>query len=321
MSYIIVIIVIIIVFSFFLGIRIVPESKAMIVERLGKYHKTLSSGINIIVPFLDKIRSVPELKAQSTKASNQVPKMVISNTKYIDLREQVLDYPKQNVITKDNVTVEIDAVIYFQVVDPKRSIYEIVNYPIAIEKLTQTTLRNVIGELELDETLTSRDTINNKLQLILDEATDKWGIKVNRVELQDIIPPEDIKKQMEKQMSAEREKRASILYAEGQKQAAILQAEGVKEALINRATGDKEAAILRAEGEAKAIEAVKAALGSQDNYMQYLIAMRYLDTFKEMTTGKDAKIVYLPYEASGVLSSLGGIKELFANKDISTIIK
>ena len=321
MSYIIVIIVIVIVFSFFLGIRIVPESKAMIVERLGKYHKTLSSGINVIVPFLDKIRSVPELKAQSMKGSNQVPKMVISSTRYIDLREQVLDYPKQNVITKDNVTVEIDAVIYFQVVDPKRSIYEIVNYPIAIEKLTQTTLRNVIGELELDETLTSRDTINSKLQLILDEATDKWGIKVNRVELQDIIPPEDIKKQMEKQMSAEREKRASILYAEGQKQAAILQAEGVKEALINRATGDKEAAILRAQGEARAIEAVKAALGSQDNYMQYLIAMRYLDTFKEMTTGKDAKIVYLPYEASGVLSSLGGIKDLFNNKDISNIMK
>jgi len=193
MDYIIIAIVLVIVLTFSMGVRIVPEAKAMIIERLGKYNKTLSSGINLVVPFLDKVKTVPELKAQSTKGSNYMTQMVISNTKFIDLREQVLDYPKQNVITKDNVTVEIDAVIYFQVIDPKRSIYEIVNYPIAIEKLTQTTLRNVIGELELDETLTSRDTINNKLQIILDEATDKWGIKVNRVELQDIIPPEDIK--------------------------------------------------------------------------------------------------------------------------------
>jgi regulator of protease activity HflC (stomatin/prohibitin superfamily) len=321
MSYIIIAIVLIIVFSFFLGIRIVPEAKAVIIERLGKYHKTLSSGINVIIPFLDKVKTVPELKSQSSKRANNVPQMIIGNTKYIDLREQVLDYPKQNVITKDNVTVAIDAVIYFQVIDPKRSVYEIVNYPIAIEKLTQTTLRNVIGELELDETLTSRDTINNKLQLILDEATDKWGIKVNRVELQDIIPPDDIKKQMEKQMSAEREKRAAILYAEGQKQSAILQAEGVKEALINRATGDREAAILRAQGEAKAIEAVKAAIESEDNYVQYLVAMRYIDTFKEMAAGKDSKLIYMPYEASGVLSSLGGIKDLFIDKDISKIMK
>jgi regulator of protease activity HflC (stomatin/prohibitin superfamily) len=321
MSYIIIAIVLIIVFSFFLGIRIVPEAKAVIIERLGKYHKTLSSGINVIIPFLDKVKTVPELKAQSTKRANNVPQMVIGNTKFIDLREQVLDYPKQNVITKDNVTVAIDAVIYFQVIDPKRSVYEIVNYPIAIEKLTQTTLRNVIGELELDETLTSRDTINNKLQLILDEATDKWGIKVNRVELQDIIPPDDIKKQMEKQMSAEREKRAAILYAEGQKQSAILQAEGVKEALINRATGDREAAILRAQGEAKAIEAVKAAIESEENYVQYLVAMRYIDTFKEMAAGKDSKLIYMPYEASGVLSSLGGIKDLFLDKDLSKIMK
>lgn len=320
MNFIIIAIVLVIILTFSMGVRIVPEAKAMIIERLGKYHKTLSSGINVVVPFLDKVKTVPELKAQATKGSNYMTQMVISNTKFIDLREQVLDYPKQNVITKDNVTVEIDAVIYFQVIDPKRSIYEIVNYPIAIEKLTQTTLRNVIGELELDETLTSRDTINNKLQVILDEATDKWGIKVNRVELQDIIPPEDIKKQMEKQMGAEREKRASILFAEGQKRSAILQAEGVKESLINRAQGDKQAAILRAEGEAKAISAVRNALETQDNYVQYLIAMKYIETFKEMASGKDSKLVYMPYEASGVLSSLGGIKELFGDKDISGVL-
>jgi regulator of protease activity HflC (stomatin/prohibitin superfamily) len=320
MNYIIIAIVLVIIFTISLGVRIVPEAKSMITERLGKYNRTLTSGINLIIPFLDKVKTVPELRAQKSKKPNTLARMVISETKYIDLREQVLDYPKQNVITKDNVTVAIDAVIYFQVIDPKRSVYEIVNYPIAIEKLTQTTLRNVIGELELDETLTSRDTINSKLQLILDDATDKWGIKVNRVELQDIIPPEDIRKQMEKQMGAEREKRAAILFAEGQKRSAILQAEGVKEALINRATGDKQAAILRAQGEAKAIEAVKAALESQENYVQYLIAMRYIDTFKEMAKGKDSKLIYIPYEASGVLSSLGGIKDLFVEKDLAKVI-
>jgi len=313
MNTFLIVIVVIIVIALFMGIRIVPEAKALIVERLGKYHKTLSSGFNIIVPFLDKARTVPELKPTLNKATGETT-LLIATTRFIDLREQVLDYPKQNVITKDNVTVAIDAVIYFQVTDPKKSIYEIVNYPMAIEKLTQTTLRNVIGELELDETLTSRDTINSKLQAILDEATDKWGIKVNRVELQDIIPPEDIKKQMEKQMGAEREKRASILYAEGQKQSAILQAEGVKQALINRAEGDKQASILRAQGEAKAIEAVKAALDSTEGYMQYLIAMRYIDTFKDMSSGKDNKLIYMPYETSGVLSSLGGIKDMFVEK-------
>ena len=312
MIYVFIAIVVVILLTVAMGIRIVPEAKAMIIERLGKYNRTLSSGINVIIPFLDKAKTVSELKAVSNRhASGDFPKITISNSKFIDLREQVLDYPKQNVITKDNVTVAIDAVIYFQVIDPKSSIYEIVNYPIAIEKLTQTTLRNVIGELELDETLTSRDTINSKLQLILDEATDKWGIKVNRVELQDIIPPEDIKKQMEKQMGAEREKRASILFAQGQKQSAILKAEGVKEALINEAEGEKQASILRAEGEAKAIEAVRAAFDTQDNYTQYLIAVKYIDAFKKMSEGKDSKLVYMPYEASGVLSSVGSIKELF----------
>ncbi len=315
MNILVIVIVVILVIALFTGIRIVPEAKAVIVERLGKYQRTLSSGFNIIVPFLDRIRTVPELKATSNKSTGD-HKMIIANTRFIDLREQVLDYPKQNVITKDNVTVAIDAVIYFQVTDPKSSIYEIVNYPIAIEKLTQTTLRNVIGELELDESLTSRDTINGKLQIILDEATDKWGIKVNRVELQDIIPPDDIRKQMEKQMGAEREKRAAILYAEGQKQAAILQAEGIKEALINKAEGDRKASILRAEGEAKAITAIKGALDTPEGYMQYLVAMRYIDTFEALSSGQDNKLIYMPYEASGVLSSLGGIKDMFIQKNI-----
>ena len=272
------------------NIRIVPQSNAFVIERLGGYLTTWKVGLNLKIPLIDRVSSK------------------------VSLKEKVVDFPPQPVITKDNVTVAIDAVIYFQVIAPKSSIYEIVNYPIAIEKLTQTTLRNVIGELELDETLTSRDTINNKLQLILDEATDKWGIKVNRVELQDIIPPDDIKKQMEKQMGAEREKRAAILKAEGEKRSAILKAEGVKESLINEAEGDKQSAILRAQGEAKAIKAVREAFETQDNYAQYLIAVKYIDAFKEMTEGKDSKLIYMPYEASGVLSSIGGIKDLFVEK-------
>jgi len=315
MEYLIAIIILVII-TVLMGIKIIPESKSMVIERLGKYHKTLYSGVNFIIPFLDKAKSVPELKVVDKDRN-----LALGKSRFVDLREQVLDYPKQNVITKDNVTLAIDAVIYFQIIEPNKSIYEIVNYPIAIEKLTQTTLRNVIGELELDESLTSRDTINNKLQIILDEATDKWGIKVNRVELQDIIPPEETRRQMEKQMSAEREKRAAILISEGNKQSAILEAEGVRQSKINEAEGSKKSTILKAEGEAKAIDLVKNALGSQENYLQYLIAIKYIETFGKMAEGKDSKMVFMPYESSAVLSSLGGIKELFENSNIPVVPK
>jgi band 7 protein len=226
------------------------------------------------------------------------------------------------VITKDNVVTEINAILYFQIVDPMRAMYEIQNLPDAIEKLTQTSLRNIIGEMDLDETLTSRDTINNKLRIILDEATNKWGVKVNRVELQDINPPRDIRDAMEKQMRAERDKRAQILNAEGQKEATIRESEGRMQQAINHAEGERqaqvlhakaeaEAKLLTAEAEAQAIRKIAMAVeGSGANPAQYLIAVRYLETLKEMTSGKDTKTVYLPYEASGVLSSLGGIKEL-----------
>ena len=225
-------------------------------------------------------------------------------------------------ITKDNVVTEINAILYFQIVDPMRAMYEIQNLPDAIEKLTQTSLRNIIGEMDLDETLTSRDTINNKLRIILDEATNKWGVKVNRVELQDINPPRDIRDAMEKQMRAERDKRAQILNAEGQKEATIRESEGRMQQAINHAEGERqaqvlhakaeaEAKLLTAEAEAQAIRKIAMAVeGSGANPAQYLIAVRYLETLKEMTSGKDTKTVYLPYEASGVLSSLGGIKEL-----------
>ncbi|HQJ06903.1 MAG TPA: stomatin-like protein, partial [Spirochaetota bacterium] len=205
------------------GIRIVQQSTVKIIERFGKYHRTLQTGINVIVPIIDKIRTV---NTRITRYDYQGRTIVTSvMMSHIDLRERVFDFPKQNVITKDNVTLEIDALLYYQITDPFKSVYEVENLPMAIEKLTQTTLRNNIGMLELDQTLSSRDTINSKLRLILDEATDKWGVKVNRVELKDITPPKEIREAMEKQMRAERERRQVILLAEGEKTSKILQAE------------------------------------------------------------------------------------------------
>ena len=304
------------------GLKIIQQAETMVIERLGKYDRTLDSGINIIIPILDKPRAI----FWRYRVTNVSGEDVTSTTlqKQIDLREQVFDFPRQNVITKDNVTIEIDAMLYFQITDPVKSTYEIANLPNAIEKLTQTTLRNVMGELALDECLVSRDVINTKLRGILDEATDKWGVKVNRVELQDITPPEDIQKAMEQQMRAERDRRAKILEAEGNKKSAILEAEGVKESEINKAQGEKQAAILRAEGEAEArikvadaekdaiasiSESIKSTKGDPANY---LIAVRYIEALKEMVSGKNNKVIYLPYEATGVLSSIGGIKDMLS---------
>ena len=302
------------------GFKIIQQAETMVVERLGKYNRTLESGINIIIPIFDKPRSI-SWRYRATDVSG-VDIVTQRMAKKIDLREQVFDFPRQNVITKDNVTIEIDAMLYFQITDPVKSTYEIANLPNAIEKLTQTTLRNVLGELDLDECLVSRDVINTKLRAILDEATDKWGVKVNRVELQDITPPPEIQKAMEQQMRAERDRRASILEAEGKKKAAVLESEGVKESAINMAEGEKKSAILQAEGEAEArvkvataekeaidriTEAISASKGNPANY---LIAVRYIETLKEMVSGQNNKVVYLPYEATGVLSSIGGIKDM-----------
>ena len=237
------------------------------------------------------------------------------------MRESVFDFPRQNVITKDNVSIGINALIYFQIVNPKSAVYEIQNLPEAIEKLTQTTLRNIIGELDLDEVLVSRDTINHKLRNILDEASNKWGVKVNRVELQDVIPPADIQASVEKQMKAERDRRAAILEAEGLKKSAILEAEGMKEAAINKAEGEKQAAILKAQGladarilqaeaEKKAIQLTIEAIANSGQPDKYLIAMKYLETLKEMVSGQNNKVIYMPYEATGVLSSVDGIKQM-----------
>lgn len=302
------------------GVKVVPQSETRVIERLGRFHSVLSPGLNFIVPFIDRPKTIYTRRVE-TVGGRQYVRMVA--THIIDLREQVYDFPSQQVITRDNVTTEINALIYFQIVDPKKSVYEIDNLPNAIEKLTQTSLRNVIGELELDETLTSRDTINSKLQTILDDATNKWGVKVNRVELQDITPPESVRMAMEKQMQAERNRRAEILKAEGEKQSLILRSEGEKTSQINKAEAIKEAEILRAQGDAQAIilnaqaeadairRVAEAVAAGKTDPAAYMLAMKYIDTLREMTSGQDNKTVFIPYEASSVLSSLGSIKELF----------
>ena len=302
------------------GLKVIRQSETKIIERLGRYHSTLSSGINIIWPILDRPRKV---YVRQTVRGLRGDVTIVKMSDVIDLREQVYDFPEQSVITKDNVTTRINALLYFQITDPLKSVYEIDNLPNAIEKLTQTTLRNIIGELELDETLTSRDTINQKLRSVLDDATNKWGVKINRVELQDITPPETVRDAMEQQMQAERERRAKILKAEGEKASMILQSEGQKESQVNRARADKEsqiliaqgeaeAKILQAEAEAKAIERVADALRqTNSDPAAYQLAVKYIETLKEMATGNATKTVYLPYEATNVLGSLGTIKELF----------
>ena len=289
MSYILIAIIICVVLFAKMALVIIPQSETKIVERLGRYYATLQPGINIIIPFIDRAKSIVVLNHGRYQYSTT-----------IDLREQVYDFPKQNVITKDNVQTEINALLYFQIVDPFKATYEINNLPNAIEKLTQTTLRNIIGELELDETLTSRDTINKKLSAVLDDATDKWGVKVNRVELQDITPPDSVLTAMEKQMQAERNKRAQILTSEGQKAAEILASEGERTAIVNKA-----------EAEAKAIELITEAVGKSTNPANYLLAQKYIQMMQELAEGDKTKTVYLPYEATNLLGSIGGIKELF----------
>ena len=311
MTYVLIVIVVCILVFANMALVIIPQSETRIIERLGRYHATLKPGVNIIIPFIDRAKDIVAMVRGRYVYTNN-----------IDLREQVYDFPKQNVITKDNVQTEINALLYFQIVDPFKAVYEINNLPNAIEKLTQTTLRNIIGELELDETLTSRDTINTKLRVVLDDATNKWGIKVNRVELQDITPPESVLNAMEKQMQAERNKRATILTSEGKKASDILQSEGEKMATINRAEAEKQQAILKAEGEAQArirkaeaeaiaIQKITEAVGKSTNPANYLLAQKYIMMLQQVAEGDKTKTVYLPYEATNLMGSIGGIKDLF----------
>jgi len=314
MTYLLVALVVCVLIFVKMALVIIPQSETKIIERLGRYHATLQPGINIIIPFVDRAKTIVTLSRG---------RYVYSNV--IDLREQVYDFDKQNVITKDNIQMQINALLYFQIVDSFKAVYEINNLPNAIEKLTQTTLRNIIGELELDQTLTSRDTINTKLRAVLDDATNKWGIKVNRVELQDITPPQSVLNAMEKQMQAERNKRAAILTSEGEKQSQILQSEGDKAAIINRAEADKQQAILKAEGEAQArirkaeaeaiaIDKITEAVGGSTNPANYLLAQKYIQMMQELADGDKTKTVYLPYEATNLMGSIGGIKDLFKSE-------
>ena len=314
MSYVLIAIIVLVAIFVKMALVIIPQSETKIIERLGRYYATLKPGINIIIPFIDRAKAIVTM---------QHGRYVYTNT--IDLREQVFDFARQNVITKDNIQMEINALLYFQIMDPFKAVYEINNLPNAIEKLTQTTLRNIIGELELDQTLTSRDTINTKLRAVLDEATDKWGVKVNRDELQDIIPPSSVLQAMEKQMQAERNKRATILTSEGQKQAAILQSEGEKTSTINRAEAAKQQEILHAEGEAQArirkaeaeaiaIEKITEAVGKSTNPANYLLAQKYIQMMEQLAANDQTKTVYLPFEATNMLGSIAGIKELFNEK-------
>ena len=313
-TYVIIALVVLAVIFIKMSVVIIPQSETRIIERLGKYYATLKPGINIIIPFIDRAKIIMTLNRG---------RYVYSST--IDLREQVYDFDKQNVITKDNIQMQINALLYFQIVDPFKAVYEINNLPNAIEKLTQTTLRNIIGELELDQTLTSRDTINTKLRAVLDDATNKWGIKVNRVELQDITPPVSVLQAMEKQMQAERNKRATILNSEGEKAAVVLRSEGEKTSMINRAEASKQQAILKAEGEAQArirkaeaeaiaIKQITEAVGDTSNPVNYLLAQKYIAMLQELATGDKTKTVYLPYEATNLLGSIGGIKDLFKSE-------
>jgi regulator of protease activity HflC (stomatin/prohibitin superfamily) len=276
-----IVIAVFVLFIAFAGIKIVPQARAGIVERLGRYSRTLDAGLALIVPFIDRVKPL------------------------IDLREQVVAFPPQPVITEDNLVVGIDTVIYFTVTDPKAATYEIANPLQAIEQLTVTTLRNVIGGLTLEETLTSRDNINSQLRVVLDEATGKWGIRVNRVELKSVEPPRTVQEAMEKQMRAERDRRAAILTAEGTKQSQILTAEGEKQAAVLKAEGARTAAILRAEGESKAIDTVFQAIheGQPD---QMLLSYQYLQMLPSLAQGSANKVFVIPSDFSQALGHISG---------------
>src|ERR687884_1624556 len=283
------VVAVLVLFTLARTIRIIPQARAGVVERLGRYSRTLTPGLAIVVPFIDRIRDT------------------------VDLREQVVSFPPQPVITEDNLVINIDTVIYFQVTDPKAATYEIANYISAIEQLVVTTLRNVIGGMTLEDTLTSRDKINAELRTVLDEATGKWGIRVNRVEIKSIDPPGSIQEAMEKQMRAERDRRAAILNAEGVKQSQILTAEGEKQSAVLKAEGAKQSAILRAEGEAKAIDTVFRAIHAGDPDPK-LLSYQYLQMLPELAKGEANKIWVIPSEFTQALSGLTGAMGRFGER-------
>ena len=305
------------------GIVVVKQGQVMIIERFGKYLTVLNPGINWIIPIMDKAHMMEWRNSREYVDANgrtrSIPFTELRDT--IDMREIVFDFARQSVITKDNAGIEINAVLYFQITSPLDAAYKVESLPTAIEKITQTTLRNIIGEMDLDQTLNSREIINTKLQGVLDEASNKWGVKVTRVELQDIIPPAAIREAMEKQMKAERDRRAIVTEAEGTKTAQILKAEAVREAEIKQAEGSKQAAILEAEGvaeakikvanaEAEAVKIIASSVAQSSNPASYMISLKYIEALTKMTEGKDNKVIYMPYEASNVLGAVAAIKDL-----------
>jgi regulator of protease activity HflC (stomatin/prohibitin superfamily) len=299
------------------GVRIIGQAEVMVVERLGRFNRVARSGLNILIPFVERPRSIDVRYFESDVTG--IKKVIASTVSRIDLREQVLNFPSQPVITKDNVTIDIDAVLYYRVADPQKATYAVQNLPFALETLTRTTLRNIVGEIELDQTLASRDMINKKMREVIEEASIGWGVDVTRVELQSIEPPRDIQQSMELQMRAERERRAAVTNAEASKRAAVLEAEGLRESQIRKAEGEKEAAILRAQGlaearlamadaEAEAVRRIAAALPPGEA-ATYLLGLKYLEALPALAQGKGTT-VFLPSEATGVLGAIGGIKEL-----------
>src|SRR6266849_5521767 len=291
-------------------IRIVPQATVMLVERLGRFDKVASSGLNLLVPFLDRPRAVYWTNTRPGLTS-------------IDLREQYIDLPPQPVITRDNVTIHVDSVVYWQVTDPIKAVYEMNDLVGGLVQLTITGMRAVMGDMDLDHTLSQRDQINSKLRIILDEATDKWGVKVTRVDVKNINPPEDVRVTMEKQMTAERNRRALVLQAEGERQAAITRAEGEKQAAVTRSEGEKQSNILQAEGaaqarlrnaeaESQAIAQVASAMQEHGNPAQYLITTRYIESLRDMTKSNNAKVIFMPVETASMLSSVGAITEMIS---------
>ena len=288
----------------------------MVIERFGRFNRVARSGLNLLIPFVERPKTLDVRFLESGLSGNT---LTISSTSRIDLREQVLNFPSQPVITKDNVTIDIDAVLYYRVADPQKATYSVQNLPYALETLTRTTLRNIVGEMELDSTLASRDVINRRMREVIEEASIGWGVDVTRVELQAIEPPRDIQQSMELQMRAERERRAAVTNAEAGKRAAILEAEGVRESQIRRAEGEKEASVLRAQGlaearlamadaEAEALRRVANSLPDGQAAM-YLLGLKYLEALPKITEGKGTTI-FLPAEATGVMGAIGGLKEM-----------
>jgi regulator of protease activity HflC (stomatin/prohibitin superfamily) len=302
----------VLVFALFVvtsSFKIVGQAEVLVIERLGRFNRVARSGFNVLIPFMDRARTI-DVRIFDTDV-NGVKRVRAGSTSRIDLREQVLSFPSQPVITKDNVTIDIDAVIYYRVADPQKATYAVQNLPFALETLTRTTLRNIVGEMELDQTLGSRDTINRRMRDVIEEASIGWGVDVTRVELQAIEPPRDIQQSMELQMRAERERRAAVTQAEAGKRAAILEAEGVREAAVLRAQGMAEARLAMAQAEAETIGRIASALpaGEASEAAAYLLALRYFEALPAVAQGP-ATTLFLPAEASGVLGALGSLRSL-----------